>query len=41
MNEENTLIGSCDLLVYKVEEAREELQELRKHLDNVLNWGGA
>ena len=40
MNEENRLIENCDLLVSKVEEAREELQKLRNHLDNVLSFGG-
>ena len=38
---ENKLIETCDLLVEKVEEARSELQKLRKHLDDALNWGGA
>lgn len=39
MNEQN-IIETCDLLVSKVEEAREELQELRKHLDDMLSFGG-
>jgi hypothetical protein len=37
----NKLTEQANILVEKVEEAIKELQELRKHLDDMLSFGGA